>query len=87
MAITKTKTVQNVSVYEPAEPTAANTTNAGNKSIVVTYQFKFTDSGDSDLPLISHSTKTLFRYDSDGNATNVSGEDSFVQSICTASWS
>jgi hypothetical protein len=87
MAITKTKTVQNISIYEPAEPTAAASTNAGNKSIVVTYQFKFTDSSDSDLPLISHSAKNLFRYDADGNATDISGEDSFVQSICNSAWS
>ena len=87
MAITKTKTVQNISIYEPADPTAAASTNAGNKSISVTYEFKLIDSDDSDFPLISHSAKNLFRYDADGNATNISREDAFVQSICNLAWS
>ena len=87
MAITKTKTIQRVSVYPAVDSTAASSTNSGNRTINVSYEFKYTDSSDSDLPGTTHSTKTIFRYDADGEATDISGEDAFVQSVCNLTWS
>lgn len=89
MAITKTTKVQRVEVYPAADSSAADTTNAGNPTVMCVYEDTFDDSTDPDLPETSPRVKHLDRYSDESNqtATVVTGEDQLVQDICGAIWS
>lgn len=88
MAITKTTTLIRAEVYPTPEPSAAITTNAGNPCICVLEKIELDDPSDNQLPIISQKSRTILRYVEDGGAaTNVSSEDSLVQSIAGAIWS
>lgn len=86
MAITNVRTVQRVEVYPPQDASAAATTNAAHETLMVVYMHTFDDSEDSDLPVSMNKTAHLTKFDSEGNATSVSGEDALVQTICAAIW-
>jgi len=88
MAITLTRTVQRVETYPLSDKTAAASSNAKNPTLMVVYDDKFDDAGDAQLPVTA--TKVLYfsKYVEDGGAaTDMSGEDAFVQTIATAIWS
>ncbi len=87
MAITKTTTVQRCEVYPLTDSSAATTTNAKFPSIMVVYNDSMDDPEDADLPIIATRVKHLNKFVvDDGDATDVSGEDALVQTICTAIW-
>ena len=86
MAITNVRTVQRVEVYPPQDASAAATTNAAHETLMVVYMHTFDDSEDSDLPVSMNKSVHLTKFDSEGNATSVSGEDALVQTICAAIW-
>ena len=87
MAITKTRTVQRVEVYPAQDSSADATTNAAHETVMVVYENTFDDSEDATLPVATNSTVHLSKFDSEGNATSTSGEDTLVQTICSAIWS
>jgi len=87
MAITKTRTVQRVEVYPAMDSSADATTNEAHERVMVVYENIFDDSEDATLPISTSSTVHLSKFDSEGNATSTSGEDSLVQTICSAIWS
>lgn len=95
MAITKTTKVQRIEVYPAADSTAADTTNAGNPTVMCVYEETLDDTTDADLPVTATRVKHLNRYTitvaDDGTessaATVVTGEDQLVQDICGAIWS
>ena len=89
MAITKTTSVQRCEVYPAQDSDAADTTNAGNPTVLVVYEDSMYDPNDSDLPVTATRVKHLERYsdESDQTATDVTGEDQLVQDICGAIWS
>ena len=88
MAITKTITLKEVVVFPTEDSSAASTTNAGNPSISITELIVLDDANDDQLPLESKSNRSIYRYVTDGGAaTDVSSEDSLIQSIAGAIWS
>ena len=88
MAITNVRKVQRVEVYPIADSTAADTSNAKHESIMVVYKHTFDDSGDASLPVSTETVIYLGKFVEDGGAaTNVSGEDALVQTVCGAIWS
>lgn len=86
MAITKTTTVQRVEVYPAADSSAAATENAAHETLMVCYLDSFDDSEDDTLPVTSSRVVHIQKFDNEGNATDVTSEDSLVQTICTAVW-
>jgi hypothetical protein len=88
MAITKTTTVQRIEVYPPADSSADDTANAKHETLMVVYQDTIDDPADDDLPVTADRPKHLSKYQSDGgDATDYSGEDALVQTVCDAIWS
>ena len=87
MAITKTTTVQRCEVYPLADSTAETTANAKHPSVMVVYNDAMDDAEDADLPITATRVKHLNKFVEDGgDATDVSGEDALVQTICGAIW-
>ena len=87
MAITKTTTVQRCEVYPLADSTAETTANAKHPSVMVVYNDAMDDAEDADLPITATRVKHLSKFVEDGgDATDVSGEDALVQTICGAIW-
>jgi len=88
MAITNVRTVERVEVYPIADSSAADTSNAKHESIMIVYNYTFDDSEDASLPITTTKVVHLSKFVSDGgSATNVSGEDALVQTVCGAIWS
>lgn len=88
MAITKTSTLLEVHILPAADASAANTTNNGNPTIKVITEVTLDDANDDQLPMVNVVEHNIVRYVSDGgSATDVSSEDSLVQSIAGAIWS
>ena len=70
------------------DSTAADTTNDGNPVIRVVTEISVDDSADDQLPIVNVLEHYIVRYVEDGGAaTDVSSEDSLVQSIAGAIWS
>ena len=87
MAITKTTTLGRCEVYPLHDSSAATTTNAKFPSIMVVYNDSMDDPEDAELPIVATRVKHLNKFvEDDGDATDVSGEDALVQTICTAVW-
>ena len=87
MAITKTTKVQRVEVYSPVNSSAASTTNDAHERVMVVYEDTLDDSADADLPVTATRVKHLSKFIEDGGAaTDYSGEDTLVKTICTAIW-
>ena len=84
MAITKTRTVKDIQVLVVEPESRVN----------VVYEWVFDDTEDDSLPATSVTTKNLSRYvedpatagDSTQVPTDISGEDSLVQTICNLVW-
>ena len=99
MAITKTTRVQRAEVYPKTDADAEATVSAAWPTVMVVYEDVLDDPDDSELPVTATRVKHLSKFtvtygtDSDGNptessaATDVTGEDALVQSICGAVWS
>ena len=88
MAITKVTNVQRLEVYPPADSSADDTANAKHETLMVVYEDTLDDSTDDDLPVTATRVKHLSKYQSDdGDATDYSGEDALVQTVCGAIWS
>jgi hypothetical protein len=81
MALTATKKVQRVEVYE-------------DKRVMVVYEITIDDPNDDLLPAVSnqvlHLDKEVITTDEDGNETvtptDISNHDPLVQTICNAVW-
>ena len=81
MSLTATKKVQRVEVY-------------GDKRVMVVYEITIDDPNDDLLPAVSnqvvHLNPTTVTLDDQGvettTATDVSGHDPLVQTICNAVW-
>ena len=86
MAITKTEVLQRCEVFPQATPSAESTTNEGNPSLMVFMEITFDDADDAELPAVSNHVTHLYRYDADGNPTDVTGYVQLVQDICAAVW-
>ena len=87
MAITKTTKVQRIEVYPPADSSAADSANAKHETVMVVYEDTLDDSADADLPVTAIRVKYLHKFVEDGGAaTDYSGEDALVQTVCGAIW-
>lgn len=87
MAITKVTNVQRLEVYPPADSSAENTDNAAHETVMVVYEDTLDDSNDDDLPVVATRVKHLSKFESDGGeASDYSGEDALVVSVCDAIW-
>ena len=88
MAITNTTSVQRIEVYPAQDSSAENTTNAGNCTVMVVYLETFDDSSDAKLPVTTERVIYLYKFSDEeaGTATDISGEDALVQSVCGAIW-
>ena len=88
MAITKTTALKLVTVYPALNPSAGSTKIEGNPVIYVQETVTVDDTEDNQLPLTGMSERDIYRYvEDDGAATDVSSEDTLVQSIAAAIWS
>lgn len=88
MAITKTTTVQRCEVYPLQDSSADDTANAKHPRVMVVYNDVIDDADDADLPVTATRVKHINKFVEDGGAaTDVTGEDALVQTICTAIWS
>tara|TARA_B100001939_G_scaffold325494_1_gene318296 strand:- start:625 stop:891 length:267 start_codon:yes stop_codon:yes gene_type:complete len=88
MAITKTTKVERIEVYPPADSSAADSANAKHETVMVVYNDTLDDSSDADLPVTATRVKHLQKFVEDGGAaTDYSGEDALVRTVCAAIWS
>jgi hypothetical protein len=86
MAITKTSELSEVVVTPAKDSSAEDTTNAKHPVITVSYFDVFNDNGN--ISSSTARTYTLSKFvEDDGDATDVSGEDTLIQTIATAIWS
>lgn len=89
MAISNLTTVQRVEIYPLMDSDAASTTNAKFPSVMVVYNNTLTGTGgDAGIDgAVSTVIKHLNKFVEDGgDATDLSGEDALVQTICGAIW-
>ena len=87
MAITKTTAVQRLEIYPVADSSAADSANAKHESVMVVYEDTLDDSSDADLPVTATRVKHLYKFVEDGGAaTDYSGEDALVQTVCETIW-
>ena len=87
MAITKTTTIQKIYVIPATDSSADSTTNPAWPTAHVVYLDTLDDSSDDDLPIVHTRGKTFEKFDSEGNATVYSSEDSLVQDVLGTIWS
>ena len=87
MAITKTRTLMNLTVIPLTDSGAADDTNAKHPTIVVQYEHTFDDPDDDLLPATSDESREITRYVEDGgSATDYSGEEPLVRTVAAAIW-
>ena len=88
MAITKTVQFKKVTIFPKKDSSAPSTTNDGNPRLIISEKITLDDTSDNDLPIVRSQTRTIYRYVTDGEAaTDISSEDSLVQTIAGAIWS
>ncbi len=88
MAISKTTTLDRIEILRPVNPSLdSENANDANYRISVTYTDVLDDDSDADLPVSAERTRHLFRYDANGDATNLGAEHQVVQDIAAAVWS
>jgi hypothetical protein len=86
MAITKTSVLSEVVVTPAMDSSAADTSNNKHPVIRVSHFDTYTEDGVEGVA--KHRKTELKKFVEDGGAaTDVSGEDAFVQTIATAIWS
>ena len=86
MAITKTTALSQIVVHSAIDSSAEDTANDKHPVMVVSYFDTYTEDGVEGVARHRHSELKKFVEDG-GAATDVSGEDAFVQTIATAIWS
>ena len=87
MAITKTRSVQRIEVY----PGAGD----DDERVMVFYNIVMDDADDDELPVTTTRLVQLEKTTTDNSdpenivevATDISGEDALVQTVCNAVWS
>lgn len=79
MAISKTRSLIKMDVF-PAS-------GEGDPAIRVTYTYSFDDSEDSTLPVDLRKDLFFEKRNSEGELTDMSGEDALVQTVAAAIWS
>ena len=88
MAITKTTTVAWLEVKPAMDSSADTTANDAHPTVRVEYKDTIDDSSDSDLPIFHFRFENLTKFVEDGGAaTDVSGKDALVRTVCQAIWS
>jgi len=88
MAISKVTTVQSIQVHPAMDAEAEATSNAAHPGVYVTYIDTFDDPSDEQLPAVLNRSISLQKFvEDDGDATDYSGEDALVISVCDAIWS
>ena len=89
MAISNTTRVQRIEVYPVQDSSAEDTANAKHETVMVVYENVLAGTGgDAHLDgQISTQVKHISKFVEDGgDATDVSGEDALVQTVCGAIW-
>ena len=86
MAITKTIALSQVVVHSAIDSSAEDTANDKHPVMVVSYFDTYTEDGVEGVAKYRKTELKKFVEDG-GAATDVSGEDAFVQTIATAIWS
>ena len=89
MAISNVTTVQRIEIYPLEDATAEDTANAKHPRVMVVYNNTLSGTGgDAHLDgQISTQVKHISKFVEDGgDATDVSGEDALVQTVCGAIW-
>ena len=88
MALTKTTTIGTIEISHATDTSAVDTSNAKYPTIRINFTDIIDDSEDSTLPLYNMHAKIITKFVEDGgSATDVSGEDALVQTVCGAIWS
>ena len=89
MAISSSKSVQRLEVYPLADSSADDTANAKHPTVMVVYENTLSGTG-ADAHLdgqVSTQVVHLSKFVEDGgSATDVTGEDALVQTVCGAIW-
>tara|TARA_B100001094_G_scaffold333285_1_gene410301 strand:+ start:836 stop:1108 length:273 start_codon:yes stop_codon:yes gene_type:complete len=89
MAISSKQSVQRIEVYPLADSTAADTANAKHPTVMVVYENTLTGTGaDAHLDgTVATEVKHLSKFVEDGGAaTDYSGEEALVKTVCAAIW-
>ena len=89
MAITKTTTFNFVSSYPAEDAGGAANLNTSHPKLVVVETIVFDDSSDDTLPMGNQIKRWVSKYSDEANSTltDLSAEDTMVQSIAGAIWS
>jgi len=88
MAITKTTILEFIEVKPAADTSAADTSNEKYPAVMLSILDTIDDAEDDTLPVNNYRTKILTKFVEDGGAaTDITGEDALVQSVCGAIWS
>jgi len=87
MAITKTIDFLHADVYLAEDPDGDAGMNIAHPYILIHEKVTIDDVSDNDLPVENKIHRFIYRFVEDnGDATDVSGENSLVQSIASAIW-
>ena len=87
MAITKTIDFLHADVYLAKDPDGEASMNIAHPYILIHEKVTIDDVSDNDLPVENKTHRFIYRFVEDnGDATDVSGENSLVQSIASAIW-
>jgi hypothetical protein len=87
MAITKNTKVERIDITPAVDSSADSTTNDAYPTVYVVYLDTIDDSSDDDLPIVHTRGKTFYKFNSDGDETTYSSEDSLIQTVLGAIWS
>ena len=91
MAITNQgRTVQRIEVYPLSDSSAADTANAKHPHVMVCYEKSLGGTGadaDTNGGVFGYNVHLHKFVEDGGAATDLSGHDALVQSVCTAIWS
>jgi hypothetical protein len=79
MALTKTRSMERMEAFWMNGETDA--------IVLVRYKDTWDDPDDADLPIDRPYSTSIRRYNSDGTATDYSGEDTLVAGLCGLLWS
>tara|TARA_S200002703_G_C3621562_1_gene190871 strand:- start:213 stop:482 length:270 start_codon:yes stop_codon:yes gene_type:complete len=89
MAITKTTTFNYVSSYPAEDSSGAANLNSSHPKLVVVETIVFDDSSDDTLPMGNQIKRWIGKYSDEANSTltDISSEDTMVQSVAGVIWS
>ena len=88
MAITKITKLEFIEVKPAMDTAAADNFNAKYPAVMLSILDTIDDAEDETLPVNNYRTKILQKFVEDGGAaTDITGEDALVQTVCGAIWS